>query len=246
MSIPAFVINLPKDKDRKVFMENQLQEAGFDYEIIEAYDGRGEEANLAYDDAVALKENGRSLSFGERGCSLSHRVIYEKIVKEHIPFALVFEDDAKIPENFKDIVEREIKRHNNVWDFLLFEYVPTGGPYLKEWIEASYKRTKQNPLFALYFLLKAPYVLLVSLYEVIERFLYRNNPTPRIFFRPLYHASAYLLTKEGAEKLLKLTYPIRFSADRLPNQARIKSGLRLRGYVPLLVRQNKKFPSNIV
>lgn len=245
MSIPAFVINLPKDKDRKVFMENQLQEAGFDYEIIEAYDGKGEEANRAYNDAIALKENGRSLSFGERGCSLSHRVIYEKIVEENIPFTLVFEDDAKIPKNFKEVVEKEVARQNDSWDFLLFEYVPTGMPYLKEWIEASYKRIKQNPLFLVYFLLKAPYVLSVTLYEVVERFWYRNNPTPRIFFRPLYHASAYLLTKEGAQKLLKLTYPIRFSADRLPNQARIKSGLRLRGYVPLIVRQNKVFPSNI-
>jgi hypothetical protein len=71
-------------------------------------------------------------------------------------------------------------------------------------------------------------------------------PGPRIFWRPLYHASAYLLTEEGAKKMLSLTYPIRFSADRLPNQARIRTGLRLRGYVPLMVRQNKSFESNII
>ncbi len=245
MNIPTFVINLPKDKDRKVFMEDQLEEGGFSYEIIEAVDGRGELANNEYSDSVAIKENGRSLTLGERGCALSHRMIYEKIVREHIPFSFILEDDARLPKGFKVVVENEVRRHNNAWDFLLFEYVPTGVPYLKEWIEASYKRTKENPLFLVYFLLKTPYVLLITLYEVVERMCYRSNPAPRMFFRPLYHAGAYLLTEEGAKKLLKLTYPIRFSADRLPNQARIKSGLRLRGYVPLLVRQNKTFPSNI-
>jgi GR25 family glycosyltransferase involved in LPS biosynthesis len=246
MKIPTFVINLPKDTDRRAFMEKQLTERGFDYEIIHAVLGVSEEAQCSYDEEFAQKENGRSLTNGEIGCSLSHRMIYEKIVREHIPFSLIFEDDAVLPDNFKNIIDKEVLRAKGLWDMLLFEYLPTGNIYLKAWIKASYERSKKNPLFLMYTLCKMPYILFVTFYEVVQRVYAKWYPGPRIFWRPLYHASAYLLTEEGAKKMLSLTYPIRFSADRLPNQARIRTGLRLRGYVPLMVRQNKSFESNII
>ncbi len=245
MKIPTFVINLPKDTDRRAFMEKQLTEGDFNYEIIDAVLGANEDAQHAYDEGFAQKENGRSLTNGEIGCSLSHRIIYEKIVREHIPHALIFEDDAVLPYDFKSVVDKEVSVNEGSWDMLLFEYLPTGKVYLKAWMKSSWQRSKKSPLFLLYTLCKLPYILGITVYEVLQRIVAQCYPGPRIFWRPLYHASAYLITEEGAKKLLTLTYPIRFSADRLPNQARIRGGLRLRGYVPLIVRQNKVFQSNI-
>lgn len=244
-SFSAFVINLPKDTDRRIFMETQLQKVGISYDIMEAVLGTSDKVSYEYDDVIAKKENGKSLSLGERGCAISHKMIYEKIVSDHIPYALILEDDAVLPENFKSVVEHEIANRNKKWDMLLFEYLPTGIVYVKAWIKGSWINSKKNPLFFLYALCKAPYMVFITLYETIQKSFAKKNPGPRIFLRPLYHASAYILTEEGARKMLKLTSPVRFSADRLPNQARVNAGLRLRGYVPLIVRQNKTFFSNI-
>ena len=63
------------------------------------------------------------------------------------------------------------------------------------------------------------------------------------FYRPLYLASAYIITKEGAEKLLKINTPISLTADRLPNYARAN----MRAVSPLITEQQREiFDSNIV
>ncbi|MCW3109391.1 MAG: hypothetical protein JWQ09_3897, partial [Segetibacter sp.] len=66
------------------------------------------------------------------------------------------------------------------------------------------------------------------------------------FFRPLYNAGAYILTLNGAKKLLPFTNPIRMGADTVPNKARFKTSFKLFGYVPLLVKQNDIFRSSTV
>lgn len=47
-----------------------------------------------YDEAAAIKLHGRPLTRGEIACSLSHGQVYERILAEGHPFALVLEDDA--------------------------------------------------------------------------------------------------------------------------------------------------------
>ena len=75
------------------------------------------------------------------------------------------------------------------------------------------------------------------------------------FYRPLYLASAYIITKEGAEKLLKINTPIFLTADRLPNYARGKDNkhesknkkFKMKAISPLITEQQREiFDSNIV
>ena len=94
-------------------------------------------------------------------------------------------------------------------------------------------------------------IAILSTFEGLREWLYKRIYThgkPGKFLRPLYLAGCYLVTREGAQKLLKTQgNKIRYTADRLPNVARVKEGLIFFGFVPLLViQQRDKFQSNSV
>lgn len=248
LNIPVFVINLDKDKDRRQFMESQLKDMGINYEIIKAFYGNDEIVLKDYDENLSVKENGRPLTQGERGCAYSHRSIYEKMRNGKMKCALILEDDVMLPKNFVEILDKELNRENKNWEWLVFDYPPVGSIYLKRWFIATKKMIKENKVFFFYALIKFPYVLIMAILESFRELLAKiffSYAGPKFFLRPLYHAGCYLITGEGAEKLLKLAKPIRFSADRLPNQSRVRCNLRLYGYVPLIVKQDKSFESNI-
>lgn len=249
---PIFVINLPKDKDRKDFMNGQLKDTGMKYEFIEGRLGTDALVIASCDDDLAIKEHGKRLTKGEKGCAYSHRSVYEKMTRENIKEAIIMEDDVVIPENFKEIIEKEISRKNRNWDWLSFDYPPVGFRFIYNWIKASMYMTKNRPVFFLYALVKFPFIVVVSIFDFVRSLLAKIIPLyagPKIFYRPLYNAGAYMITEEGIKKMESLLYPIRFSADRTPNRARIKSGLKMRWYVPNVVHQmleddRDRFPSN--
>ena len=132
----VFYINLDKDTDRREHMEKQLTSLGFEYERFPAVDGRNPEIETDYDEKIALRKNRVALTPGELGCAMSHRALYEKIVKENIDYMLIMEDDVKLPDNFSKIVETEISKNTNNkrWDYLSFDYAEMGSIFLKRWV----------------------------------------------------------------------------------------------------------------
>ena len=249
---PIFVINLPKDKDRKDFMDGQLKDMGMEYEFIEGRLGTDTDVIASCDDDLAIKEHGKILTKGEKGCAYSHRFVYEKMLKENIKVAVIMEDDVVIPKNFKEIIEKEISRKNRNWDWLSFDYPLVGFRFVTSWIQASIYMTKNKPIFFLYALAKFPFIVVVSIFDFVRDILAKIFPIyagPKIFYRPLYNAGAYMITEEGIKKMKPLLYPIRFSADRTPNRARVKLDFTMRWYVPRVVHQmleddRNRFPSN--
>lgn len=241
MSIPIFVINLPVDVKRREVIEKRLKELGASYEIVDGIYGDDKRVIERYNDSLAIKEHGKSLLFGEKGCALAHALVYEKIVKENIKYSVILEDDIILPDNFLEIVEREIDKKNKKWDWLSFDYRYIGFDFLRVWFYANYIRTKQNPLFFLYACLKTPYIVSFSMFELVRDIFARKfnfYSGAKRFYRPLYNAGAYILTLDGAKKLLPFTNPIRFTADHLPNAIRFRAGFNFFGYVPLIVKQN--------
>lgn len=104
---PVFVINLPRDNKRKDVMRERFDKCGVQLTFIEAVNGRELDLQNApyYDRARRRRYFGRDLMPGEIGCLLSHRKIFEKIVAEKIPYAVVLEDDV-IPEpDFRQAIE---------------------------------------------------------------------------------------------------------------------------------------------
>lgn len=96
MPPPLFVVSLPGSA-RRARMASQLARWPGAWSFVDGVDGRSlSPAALAavYDEAAALQTYGRPLSLPEIGCALSHRSVYEMVVRRRIESAIVLEDDA--------------------------------------------------------------------------------------------------------------------------------------------------------
>lgn len=230
-------------------MERQLQTLGIEYEFIAATDGK----ELPDSAISALYDVKRSLTYikeplrkSEIACAHSHTIAYKKILEEKLPYALVLEDDVILDDRILGVLDENFLK-KTTFDWLQLDYPSVGWPFLKEWIRGSLFYTKKNPLFFIYAIIKFPYIFLLSLYESWREYFYRNDPHIVTFARPLYFASAYIVTPSGIHKLLSLSEPILFAADMLPNKARLLKGLKMRAVVPQLVRQDRDtFVSNLI
>ncbi len=101
---PIFIINMPKDKERRSAMQERLDNLEMEGHFIEAVNGRemsDEQIEAVYDSAKRKRYFGRDMTKGEVGCLLSHRKIYEKMVSENIDSAIILEDDVIFEEDFK-------------------------------------------------------------------------------------------------------------------------------------------------
>ena len=106
VQIPIWVINLKRDVARRDFMVEQLERLVLAYELIEAVDGSTltEEDMSITSPELSEQRIYRQLTRGEIGCALSHIRLWERIVREDIPEALIFEDDVLIGRNMVDIL----------------------------------------------------------------------------------------------------------------------------------------------
>ncbi len=249
----TFVINLDKDTERMSYMDSQLKRAGILYRRKEAILGREYTPSVSeYDENIAVTQSGYRMSPGELGCALSHAKVIKDIVNEKIPYSLILEDDVTIPQNFSEIVENVIKKDKN-WEYVLFDYIPVGLPFFRQWlvgVKLNYKKKKNlndKILFFVAHVVKGVYIFTLSLFEKIREFVRVSNPGPVTFFRPVYFAGAYLVNYEGAKKLYDLTNPVIFTADQVPNKARVLKNLKFKCFSPLVVRQEKqRFGSSIL
>ncbi|MFC7670046.1 glycosyltransferase family 25 protein [Hymenobacter humi] len=102
----TFVINLERSTMRRASIQKQLDAQEIDFEFIKAVDG----AQLS-DEYLAKICNFEELAKrpyiqhkGMYGCILSHYHIYEKIVNDNLPYALVLEDDVVIQPGIKAVL----------------------------------------------------------------------------------------------------------------------------------------------
>lgn len=100
-----FIINLPQSVERKNNVISQLSQLSIEPNFIEAVDG-----SLLTPEELENKVIGRNyLSPGEIGCALSHLKIYQIMIEEHIPYALIFEDDIQLSPMFTPNVLTQIE-----------------------------------------------------------------------------------------------------------------------------------------
>lgn len=114
MRLKTFIINLEKSAVRNKYMKDLLSPYPFlDIEFLKAIDGRllsDEERSSRFDYAKSKKVYGRTLNAGEVGCALSHREVYETLLKRNEPYALVLEDDIAIQRNLNLLPLEEIDK----------------------------------------------------------------------------------------------------------------------------------------
>lgn len=176
-TLPIWVLNLKPDTERLAFMTKQLNALGLPFTVVEALDGdRLSESDWKlYSEDRARKFSGRELVRGEVGCALSHARMWERIVREDIPEAMIFEDDVHIGAAFPALLARR-NRLPPDWELVNFSTNSAEEPF-------------GDFLFDIY---RAS----------------RHKDLPDL-------ASAYLLNRRGARKLLDHAYPIGHTADGL-------------------------------
>jgi len=103
-----FIINLHESKDRRSYMEVLCQQHGLHPIFIKAVVGK----SLTTSDIDSCSNHyraenlfGRKLLLGELGCALSHKKIYQKIINDNIPHALILEDDITISDNIHKAID---------------------------------------------------------------------------------------------------------------------------------------------
>ena len=119
--ITIFIVNLKKDKDKRKHMEQLCSNYNLNCIFIDAVLGinvEKEEIDKCVDNEKTKKYMGRVLSYGEIGCSLSHRKIYKKIINENISQALILEDDIEFNEDLIFILKK-ISLFPKNWEVIL-------------------------------------------------------------------------------------------------------------------------------
>ncbi len=106
MKTLTYLINLDGSDQRLESATKQLDDIGWAFERVAAYDGRGKALSdfIDYDDQQTRKNLGRSLLSAEIGCYLSHYKCAEQFLQTDADFLVVLEDDMTLSTDFKTIV----------------------------------------------------------------------------------------------------------------------------------------------
>ncbi|QPW27231.1 glycosyltransferase family 25 protein [Edwardsiella ictaluri] len=111
----VFIINIKHDIQKKNAIQRQCKRLRIKFEIIDAVCG----IDLTDSDLDSfIDANARSyLSRGEMGCALSHNSLYQRIIAEQLPFALILEDDAILHNDTAHVIaliEKRISKEDNI------------------------------------------------------------------------------------------------------------------------------------
>lgn len=80
-----YIINLERRKDRRERIERTLNDLGLSFKTIKAVDGKNLTQNMINEMGIEILPNykdpytGRSMTFGEIGCFLSHYNIWKEV-----------------------------------------------------------------------------------------------------------------------------------------------------------------------
>jgi len=202
------VITLARAADRHALLRERL--LGLDYELFHGSDAR--ELDVAdlerrgvYSEALARRatRHRRGLRPAEIGCSLSHRGVYERMLREGWERVLILEDDVVPVPGALERVEEALGQLPPTWELVYLGY--QGGE-----VATLRRRAKQ-----------AGYLALASLglihwtpREVLG--LYAAPFSANLRRAGKHHcAHAYAVTAPGARKLVAAQTPVTFSADQL-------------------------------
>lgn len=100
-TLPVYVISLEGAVARRAALKTHLDAVGIEYALIEAVNGHA----LSQQRLLDVNPAG-NMSPGQVGCYLSHVHVYERIVAQGTPVALILEDDAMLHSSVKTLLEQ--------------------------------------------------------------------------------------------------------------------------------------------
>ena len=103
----VFVVSLKRSVDRRERINKQLNDAGIEFEFIDAIDASV--ANFTYserrNEALTKKRFGYKLLESEIACFASHHIAWEHCIHENNP-CLILEDNCNISEDLKNYLSQ--------------------------------------------------------------------------------------------------------------------------------------------
>jgi glycosyl transferase family 25 len=140
--LPIWLLNLKPEKGRRQFMMRQFRALRFDVEVIPALDGlllTPDDLKM-YSKTKALFYCRRELTIGEIGTALSHARMWERMVRENLEEALIFEDDVWISDALPRILANRDKLPPD-WEFINFSTDAPQEPF-GEFVTGIYRASK--------------------------------------------------------------------------------------------------------
>ena len=116
----VFLINLAGSTERFEKSNVQLSRFDIEFERVCAVNGaklKNEEIARHYSPEQNKAKYYKSLTVGEIGCYLSHRKVWEEIVENEIPSAIILEDDFLITEELTNAIS-DIESIQSSWDYI--------------------------------------------------------------------------------------------------------------------------------
>ncbi len=114
----TYIINLPKSKERLTWTINNLTKLGFDFEVIEAVNGRLLTLPHAdYDERAYRLRHGKRTNLAELGCYFSHIKALKTFLQSEQDHAMILEDDVTLFNNLPAIIEQTMLVSHK-WDIL--------------------------------------------------------------------------------------------------------------------------------
>ncbi|MCW8109954.1 glycosyltransferase family 25 protein [Alteromonas ponticola] len=116
---PCFVINLDRSPERLTEMTQQFSKQAIQFQRISAVDGGTISHTLIdqfYSKSSPLKYH-KQLNNGEICCYLSHRKVWQKMVDENIPVAIILEDDVEIVGDLNAVGNTLVAMPKD-WDYI--------------------------------------------------------------------------------------------------------------------------------
>lgn len=208
VTIPVYLINLPRAEQRRRFALGQLAQIGSVPVMVDAVDGRQLNLDRLIEEGIyspdkANEAFSRQLSMAEIGCSLSHYNMYRKIVERNDPVALILEDDMLFLPGFAKKLLAAYRQLPEGWGILHLNCPCT-----------RYERAGES----------------IVKYDGVG-----SLPVA---------ASAYLISRRGAELMLENALPIRYPADSILGRG-LRWGVDTYGVLPPITSINNIFPSQI-
>ena len=127
--LQTFVINLDRSPDRLQVMQERLAGAGLAWQRVSAVEGAKLDPSACPDVSVPSyrKAHGKELNAAELGCYLSHIKALRAFLAGPGDFALVLEDDADFPPDFKPLLQR-LMDTGEQWDIVKLSSFHSGTP----------------------------------------------------------------------------------------------------------------------
>jgi len=215
----VFVVSVPRFSDRHERVKERLQNLPFEFfwgADKEEIDLETAKTDGAYDEARTkkLQRFNKALNPGELACSLSHRYLYESIIKNNWSKVLVLEDDAwPLQQNFS-LLPKALKELPADWDLVYLGYL---------------KHEVVTPKL----LLKQFFYKIGSALGMMKwSFTMVGNLLPKPYSTYLKKAGfhdcthAYAISLAAAKKLVAAQTPVVYRADDLLSAITIRGELR--------------------